>query len=62
MQTLPMTRTCAVLSRNSDDSSALDYYNQAVLLAPTDTKGQGEDLAIALANRAAVLIRQEKFT
>ena len=48
---------------SGDDSAALDCYNQAVVLAPCDTETlQGEDLAIALANRSAVFLRQEKFT
>ncbi len=51
-----------VFFRNQNDSAALDFYNQAVLLAPTDSSGRGEDLAIALANRGAVLLRQEKYT
>ena len=48
--------------RSGDDSAALDCYNQAVVLAPCSTDTfEGEDLAIALANRAAVFLRQEKF-
>ena len=50
------------MNRKQNDGGALDFYNQAVLLAPSDDSGRGEDLAIALANRAAVLLRQEKFT
>eukprot|EP00095_Tigriopus_kingsejongensis_P005207 maker-scaffold408_size180710-snap-gene-0.32 protein:Tk05207 transcript:maker-scaffold408_size180710-snap-gene-0.32-mRNA-1 annotation:"hypothetical protein KGM_11275" len=45
-----------------DDATALDCYNQAVILAPCDThSGEGEDLAISAANRSAVMYRQEKY-
>ena len=37
-------------------------YNQSVMVAPCDRDtGVGEDLAIAVANRSAVLYRQQKF-
>lgn len=41
---------------------ALDCYNQAIILAPCDTStGHGEDLAIAAANRSAVMYRLQKY-
>jgi hypothetical protein len=52
-----------MLPSAGDDSTALDCYNQAVILAPCDVDtGKGEDLAITLANRAAVMLRREKFS
>ena len=48
---------------SGDDATALDCYNQSIILAPFDTQSMtGEDLSIAAANRAAVFLRQEKFT
>ncbi len=45
-----------------DDHTALDLYNQSIMVSPCDRDtGRGEDLAIALANRAAVLYRKEKY-
>lgn len=50
------------LFRKGDDSLALDCYNQAIILAPCDTStGHGEDLAIAAANRSAVMYRLQKY-
>ena len=48
---------------SGDDATALDCYNQSIILAPFNTQTMtGEDLSIAAANRAAVFLRQEKFT
>ena len=56
------TRPCLPASSRGDDASALDMYNQSVMVAPCDRDtGVGEDLAIAVANRSAVLYRQQKF-
>jgi len=45
-----------------DDQLALHCYNQALLSAPADPlDGQGEDMALALANRSALFIRQKKL-
>ena len=42
-----------------DDGQALSCYNEALLAAPADPwDGQGEDLALALANRSALYARQ----
>ena len=50
------------IASRGDDASALDMYNQSVMVAPCDRDtGVGEDLAIAVANRSAVLYRQQKF-
>ena len=48
---------------SGDDAIALDCYNQSIILAPFNTQTMtGEDLSIAVANRAAVFLRQEKFS
>ncbi|XP_023335424.1 SET and MYND domain-containing protein 4 [Eurytemora carolleeae] len=42
-----------------NDEEALECYNQALLVAPADPwDGQGEDMALALANRSALFFRQ----
>jgi len=47
----------AFLAKN--DEEALNCYNQALLAAPADPwDSQGEDLALALANRSALMLRQ----
>ena len=46
-----------------DDDTALKCYNDALLAAPADPwDEQGEDMALALANRSALYFRQEKFS
>lgn len=45
-----------------DDELALKCYNEALLAAPADPwDGQGEDMALALANRSALYKRQDKI-
>ena len=45
-----------------EDDTALKCYNDALLAAPADPwDEQGEDMALALANRSALYFRQEKF-
>jgi len=44
-----------------DDELALKCYNEALLAAPADPwDGQGEDMALAFANRSALYMRQGK--
>ena len=46
-----------------DDDTALKCYNNALLAAPADPwDEQGEDMALALANRSALYFRQEKYS
>ena len=45
-----------------EDQTALSCYNDALLAAPADPwDEQGEDMALALANRSALYFRQKKF-
>jgi len=45
-----------------DDELALQCYNEALLAAPADPwDGQGEDMALAFANRSALYMRQGKI-
>ena len=45
-----------------DDETALDCYNRALLAAPADPwDGQGEDMALAFANRSALYLRQGRL-
>ena len=36
---------------------AIDSFNKAILLAPTNKEGKGRDLSLAVANRSAALMR-----
>ena len=45
-----------------DDEAAMKCYNEALLSAPADPwDGQGEDMALAFANRSALFFRQENY-
>ena len=47
---------------SQDDETALKCYNDALLAAPADPwDEQGEDMALAFANRSALYFRQKKF-
>lgn len=47
---------------SQDDDSALKCYNESLLAAPADPwDQQGEDMALALANRSALFFRQHKY-
>jgi len=47
---------------SQDDDTALKCYNDALLAAPADPwDEQGEDMALAFANRSALYFRQKKF-
>ena len=46
-----------------EDDTALKCYNDALLAAPADPwDDQGEDMALAFANRSALYFRQKKFS
>ena len=46
-----------------DDDTALKCYNDALLAAPADPwDDQGEDMALAFANRSALYFRQKKYS
>ena len=47
---------------SQEDETALKCYNDALLAAPADPwDEQGEDMALAFANRSALYFRQKKF-